>query len=229
MQTRRSVGLGQEHGVREHAGAHAGEGAVARALLLDRAHHREVGAWAPGGGQQGLDRQGRHRQAALHVARAAPLQPPVDARRGEGRGRPGARVVGGDDVQVPVDQQRGARVRRPAGEPRDEDLAIVVGEGGHAGRRVVADGGGDVEPRDLEAEAIELSGQHRLRRALVSEHARSVDELREQVVSPFLVREDRLIQARSERDLGQTMVHSPNLHAHAVRCQVASPDSPSTV
>ena len=111
--------LGKQHGVGQHARAGGGEGAVAGALLLDDADHRERAGERVGVGlEQRLDGQRDHREARLHVAGAAAVHPAVRDDGLERRRRPALRVARRDDVDVAVQEQRAtlarAVSRRPA-------------------------------------------------------------------------------------------------------------------
>ena len=71
-----------------------------------------------------VDRERRHREAALHVARAPAVEAIAVAASLEGRRRPQVGLVRGDDVDVPVQQERWALV---AAEPSDHVASAVVG------------------------------------------------------------------------------------------------------
>ena len=109
--------LGHDRRVRrERAGAD--EAAGAGRLLLAHRVDQQVAAQADAELGERLRGEDHRGDAALHVAGAAAVDQPVAALAAERVGRPGVARVGGDDVDVAVEQQGAAAAR--AGEARGE-------------------------------------------------------------------------------------------------------------
>jgi hypothetical protein len=127
--------------------------------------------------EQRVQREGGHREPALHVAGAAAVQPiPIAAGFERGSG-PDVGLVRRDDVDVPVEQER----RTISGaEPADHVGAALVGGLWHAGERIVPDLLGDGQPFDLEAEAFQLVLDDVLCLVLPPDRAGSRDETLEE-------------------------------------------------
>ena len=98
--------LEQHHGVTEHPGVAGRQRPVAGALLLDDGQEAQLtGDGAGHGPAQRRHGEQAHREAALHVARAAAAHPAAGGDRLERVTRPHRRL-GRDHVDVPVQQQR---------------------------------------------------------------------------------------------------------------------------
>jgi hypothetical protein len=124
-----------------------------------------------------VERQGRHRESALHVAGAAAVESVPVAAGFERRRRPPVGLLGGDHVDVPVEQQRRPLPRAGA---TDHVETTVVRELGNARERVGPDPIGDREPLDLEAEPLQLLLDDPLRFVLTPHRAGGRDQVLEE-------------------------------------------------
>ncbi len=104
--------------VREEAGAE-----VAAVLLVAEDGENDVATWLDLGARGAQERVDHHRDAALHVERAAAPEPAVHQLASERRMRP-LLARGRDDVDVPVQEERRRLAR--AAHARDEIRPRVV-------------------------------------------------------------------------------------------------------
>ena len=174
--------LGEDRGVGRVPGQHAGERAVAGALLLD--HRLELHPPARGEAEalQAAHRADHRRQPRLHVAGAAPVHPlPLDARV-VGVAAPQRDRLRADDVDVPVEDQRaavGGAGRLPVGE--HVGLLRDVPAERRAGGMALERGGVERHVERLEAERDEGAAHDLLAGRLLAEQRGRRDELRQQL------------------------------------------------
>ena len=100
--------LGQDRGVGRVPGQHAGERAVARALLLDDRLELHPRARREAEPLQAADGADHRHEPRLHVAGAAPVHPLALDARAVGVAGPQRGRLGADDVDVAVEDQRAA-------------------------------------------------------------------------------------------------------------------------
>ena len=115
--------LGDDDAVRRGPGEAGREGAVPAALLLDHALVDDAARQGPRR-ERGLDREQHGRNAALHVARASPIQAAALDHRAEGGPRPEVGRLLADDVHVPVEEERPPI---PARQGPDQTATVSVG------------------------------------------------------------------------------------------------------
>src|SRR5439155_24748164 len=117
------------------------------------------------------------REPALHVSGASPEEEIIAAAGFEGRGGPQSRLLGGDDIDVTVEQQ--PRTAALSGATDDVVPARVRGLR-DAREGVVADPLRDRDALDLEAEALQFLLDDELSFVLLSDRARSRHETLEE-------------------------------------------------
>lgn len=116
--------------------------AVAGVFLVHHGVEAHDAGRLPAQTGQGLVGHQRADQAALHVARAAAVQPAVGHPGRERRALPQAFGAGGHHVQVAVEQQRPARQRSLGRQmPRQQVVAAAIGVAGAGEQRRAFDGG----------------------------------------------------------------------------------------
>jgi hypothetical protein len=159
--------------VSDHTVLARGEGAVARAFLLDDRQEAEfAGERVRHRLPQSLDGQQPEGEAALHVACSAARQPAVGPDGQERVGRPQC-PLGRHDVDVAVKEQGGGAALI---EPSQDVGAIGVRTLSDPGWRLVSDVVRDRELGDRETQSRQLGGDHVLGTAFGPDGARLGDE-----------------------------------------------------
>ncbi len=172
--------LDHDAGVGRVAGGHAGQSAVAAALLLDHRLQRQPACRLdPDPAQRGRSHH-RRDQPRLHVARAAPVHPVAVDGGAERRRAPQAVGLGADHVDVAVEDQRSAA--SVTAEPGDH--VALAGDVPREGCGV----GVGAQLRGIHRHVDRLQSQlavglchHRLAGLLVAQHRGLLDQSAEQV------------------------------------------------